>query len=202
METKISKDALKTIKTGILEKYAEVAKNPEGHFKYPTGMKGLEKLRYDKTLIDQLPDAVAASYCGVGNPFSLGNINSGDQVLDLGCGAGVDAIIAAMMAGPEGSVVGLDIVPEMLKTAGSNLRLTQLANVTFKNASGEKLPFLDDTIDVVISNGVINLIPDKERVLKELIRVLKSGGRLMMADQVSSSTVKKNLKARLASWFQ
>jgi len=202
MDSQIPKDDLKTIETGICEKYAEVAKNPEGHFKYPIGKKGLEKLHYDKTLINALPDTVSASYCGVGNPFSLGKINSGDKVLDLGCGAGVDSIIAAMMVGPSGGVVGLDIVPEMLNKAKSNLRLTQLANVTFKRASGENLPLSDDTFDIVISNGVINLIPDKESVLNELVRALKPGGRLMMADQVASGNVQKDLKARLASWFQ
>lgn len=202
MGSQITKDDIKKIEAGIREKYSKVAKSPEGQFKYPTGKKGLEALHYDKTLIDELPDAVSSSYCGVGNPFSLGKINSGDQVLDVGCGAGVDSILASMMAGPEGSVVGLDIVPEMLHEAETNLRPTNLANVTFKKASGEKLPLPDDTFDVVISNGVINLIPDKESALTEIVRVLKPGGRLMMADQIASGSVQKDLKARLASWFQ
>ncbi len=202
MGSQITKDDIKKIEAGIREKYSKVAKSPEGQFKYPTGKKGLEALHYDKTLIDELPDAVSSSYCGVGNPFSLGKINSGDQVLDVGCGAGVDSILASMMAGPEGSVVGLDIVPEMLHEAETNLRLTNLANVTFKKASCEKLPLPDDTFDVVISNGVINLIPDKESALTEIVRVLKPGGRLMMADQIASGSVQKDLKARLASWFQ
>lgn len=202
MDSQITTSDLIKIEAGICEKYSKVAKSPEGQFKYPTGKKGLETLHYDKTLIAKLPDAVTSSYCGVGNPFSLGKINSGDQVLDVGCGAGVDSILASMMAGPDGSVVGLDIVPEMLHEAETNLKLTNLANVTFKKAAGEKLPLPDDIFDVVISNGVINLIPDKESALTEMVRVLKQGGRLMMADQVASGSVQKDLEARLTSWFQ
>ena len=97
MESQITGEDLKKIKAGIHEKYIKVAKNPEGQFQYPTGKKGLAALQYDKPLIDKLPDAVTSSYCGVGNPFSLGKINTGEQVLDIGCGAGVDTILASMM---------------------------------------------------------------------------------------------------------
>ncbi|MDM8540070.1 methyltransferase domain-containing protein, partial [Desulfococcaceae bacterium HSG9] len=171
-------------------------------FKYPTGKKGLEALRYDKNLIDKLPDAVASSYCGVGSPHSLGKIDTGEQVLDIGCGAGVDTILAAMMTGAAENVTGVDIVPEMLERAATNLKMTDLKNVTFKKASGENLPFPGDSFDVVISNGVINLIPDKEKALTEIFRVLKPGGRLMMADQVASGSVQKEIRARLANWFR
>jgi arsenite methyltransferase len=101
MGNNMTRDDLDKIEAGILQKYSEVAKSPEGQFQYPTGIRGLEALNYDKMLIDKLPDAVAASYCGVGNPFSLGKINEGEHVLDMGCGAGVDTILAAMMAGPK-----------------------------------------------------------------------------------------------------
>jgi arsenite methyltransferase len=202
MDFQITMDDLKKIEAGIREKYTGVAKNPEGQFIYPTGKKGLETLNYDKTLIDRLPDAVTSSYCGVGNPYSLGEINTGDQILDIGCGAGVEAILGAMMTGETGNVVGVDIVPEMLARAETNLRMTGLKNVTFKKASGENLPFPDDSFEVVISNGAINLIPDKESALTEIFRVLKPGGRLMVADQVASGGIQKDMKARLASWFQ
>lgn len=202
MDSQITIDDLKKIEAGIREKYIKVAKSPEGQFKYPTGKKGLEALHYDKTLIDKLPDAVASFYCGVGNPFSLGKINTGEQVLDIGCGAGVDTILASMMTGPTGSVVGVDIVPEMLQQAETNLRMTVLKSVTFRKASGKNLPFPGDTFEVVISNGVINLIPDKKSALTEIVRVLKPGGRLMVADQVASGSVQKDIKTRLANWFQ
>ena len=202
MDSQITTEDLKKIEAGIREKYIRVAKSPEGLFKYPTGKKGLEELHYDKSLIDKLPDAVASSYCGVGNLFTLGEINTGEQVLDIGCGAGVDTIFASMMTGPTGNVAGVDIVPEMLQQAETNLRMTDLKNVTFKNASSENLPFHDDTFEVVISNGVINLIPDKEAALSEIFRVLKPAGRLMVADQVDSGSVQKDIKVRLANWFQ
>ena len=202
MESQITKDDLKQIEAGIREKYNKVAKNPEGQFKYPTGKKGLEELNYDKTLIDELPAAVASSYCGVGNPFSLGKIIQGEQILDIGCGAGVDTILAAKIVGLKGSVVGVDIVPEMITRAESNLQLMDLDNVNFQKVSGENLSFPDDTFDVVISNGVINLIPDKEAALSEIIRVMKPAGRLMVADQIAAGSVQKDIKARLANWFQ
>ena len=202
MESQITIDDLKKIEAGIRQKYNKVAKSPEGQFKYPTGKKGLEALHYDKTLIDELPTAVASSYCGVGNPFSLGKINQGEQVLDIGCGAGVDTILAAIIVGPKGSVAGVDIVPEMIARAESNIKMTGIDNVSFQNTTGEKLPFPGDTFDVVISNGVINLIPEKEGALTEILRVLKPGGRLMVADQIASGSVQKDIKARLANWFQ
>lgn len=201
MESKITQGQLDIIEGGIRQKYAEVAKNPEGQFQYPTGRKGLEALQYDQNLIDRLPEAVASSYCGVGNPFSLGKINAGERILDVGCGAGVDAILAAMMAGPDGSAVGVDMVPEMLARAASNRKMTGVQNVSFQNAAGNNLPFPDDSFDVVISNGVINLIPDKEGALTEIHRVLKPGGRLMVADQVAVGSVQTDIQARLANWF-
>lgn len=201
MEPKITQGQLDIIEAGIRQKYAEVAKNPEGRFQYPTGRKGLEALHYDRALIDRLPDAVASSYCGVGNPFSLGRIHAGEHILDVGCGAGVDTILAAMMAGPEGSAVGVDIVPDMLARAEANRNMTGGQNVSFQNAAGNDLPFPGDAFDVVISNGVINLIPDKAAALTEIHRVLKPGGRLMVADQVAVGSVQKDIQARLANWF-
>ena len=202
MESQITIDDLKKIETGINEKYAKVATSPEGQFKYPTGSKGLEALNYDKALTEKLPNEVASSYCGVGNPFSLGKINQGEQVLDIGCGAGVDTILAAIIVGPKGSVIGVDIVSEMIARAENNLQMMELDNVNFQKVSGENLPFSDDTFDVVTSNGVINLIPDKETAMSEIIRVLKPAGRLMVADQIAAGSVQKDIKARLANWFQ
>ena len=138
----------------------------------------------------------------VGNPFSLGEIHLGEMVLDVGCGAGVDAIIAGLMVGPDGSVEGVDIVSEIIARAEKNLKLTNLNNVKFNTITGEKLPFGDSTFDVIISNGVINLIPDKETSLKEILRVLKPAGRLMLADQITIGNIKTDQKARLANWFQ
>ena len=172
MGAQITREDLRRIEAGIGEKYAKVAASPEAQFKYPTGRKGLEALNYEKELIDKLPGAVASYYCGVGNPFSLGKINPGEQVLDVGCGAGVDTILAAIMTGSKGSATGVDIVTRMIARADNNLQMMNLGNVTFQKTSGGDLPFTDDTFDVVTSNGVINLIPDKEAVLLEILRVL------------------------------
>ncbi len=202
MESQITIADLKKIEARIREKYIQVAKSPGGQFKYPTGKKGLETLNYEKALIDQLADEVASSYCGVGNPFSLGLLNPGEQVLDLGCGAGVDTILAAMMVGPAGSAVGVDIVPEMIARAETNLRELGIENASFQNTSGESLSFDDNSFNVVISNGAINLIPDKEKALSEIKRVLKPAGRLMVADQIAAGGVQKDLKARLSNWFK
>ena len=122
MDSQITIDDLRKIEAGINEKYAKVATSPEGQFKYPTGSKGLEALNYDKALTEKLPNEVASSYCGVGNPFSLGKINQGEQVLDIGCGAGVDTILAAIIVGPKGSVIGETGFNSTPKTKGVLLR--------------------------------------------------------------------------------
>ncbi len=202
METQLNKEELIKIEEGIRDKFSKVAVSPEGLFQYPTGKKGLEQLEYEEDLIKKLPNEVISSYCGVGNPFSLGEIHQGEMVLDVGCGAGVDSIIAGFMVGPNGSVDGIDIVPEIIARAEKNLCLTKLNNVIFHTTTGGKLPFNDSTFDVIISNGVINLIPDKETILKEIFRVLKPEGRVMLADQVAIGSIKTDMKARLANWFQ
>jgi SAM-dependent methyltransferase len=202
MSSQLSAQDREQINAGIREKYNKVAVTPEGQFKYPTRRDGLEGLHYNDKLIANLPNAVADSFSGVGNPFSLGKISQGEQILDIGCGAGVDTILAALIAGPKGSAVGVDIVPEMIARAESNLQMMDLDNVNFQKTTGENLPFADDTFDVVISNGVINLIPDKEAAMSEIIRVLTPGGRLMLADQVAAGSVQKDIKTRLANWFQ
>jgi arsenite methyltransferase len=188
------------IEEGIRGKYVKVAVSPEGLFRYPTGRLGLEALHYEPDLIRVLPELVTASYCGVGNPFSLGPIHPGDFVLDIGCGAGVDTISAAVMAGPSGKVTGIDLVPEMLERAKENARLAGALNVEFMEGSAEGIPFSDNTFDVVISNGVFNLVVDKVKALSEVCRVLKPGGRFMLADQILAGELPKETKARIENW--
>lgn len=202
METDLSFQDKKRIEESIRKKYNKVATSPEGLFKYPTGQAGLMALNYDPELIQALPDTVTASYCGVGNPFTLGPIREGEAVLDVGCGAGVDTIIAGEMVGPSGKVVGVDVVPEMLERAKENLKMTDLKNVAFMEVSAEKLPFPDEHFDVVISNGVFNLIPDKVKALAEVYRILRPHGRLMIADQLLTGDLPDDMKARIESWFK
>jgi len=188
------------IKQGIQQKYAKVATSPEGNFRYPTGRAGLEGQKYDPEIIKALPKEVLAAYCGVGNPFALGPINEGDSVLDIGCGAGVGSLIAGTMTGPKGKVVGIDLVPEMLERAKKNRDQTSLQNVEFLESSAESLSFPDESFDIVISNGVINLIPDKAKAMREVFRVLKLNGHLMIADQVLTGELTSDTKSRVEQW--
>ena len=195
-------EEIERIKEGIKQKYAKVAVNPEGNFRYPTGRAGLEGQNYDRKIIQSLPEDVVASYCGVGNPFLLGQIHEGDEVLDIGCGAGVDTLVAAMMTGSTGRAVGIDLVPNMLERAKSNLARTSLKNVEFLESSGEGLPFENESFDVVISNGAFNLIPDKARALSEVFRVLKPNGRFMIADQVLTGESPADTKSMVETWHR
>ncbi len=202
MEVQFTQEDNKRIRDGIQEKYIKVAVNPDGLFSYPTGRPGLEVLGYDPIVLSSLPNEVSAYYCGVGNPFSLGEINKGEAVLDIGCGVGVDVIFAAKIVGAKGNVVGIDLVSEMLDRGKTNIQSMDLQNVTFVGGSAGKLDFPDKSFDVVISNGVFNLIPNKERAIAETFRLLKPGGRFIIADQVLIGKLEKDLKARIDTWFQ
>ena len=192
----------KRIEESIRGKYTKVARNPENLFKYPTGRLGLEILEYERQIIQAIPDAVTTSYCGVGNPFTLGPIVDGEAVLDIGCGTGVDTIVAANKVGSTGKVTGIDLVPKMLVQARANVQMMDLKNVKFLEASAEKLPFPDSNFDVVISNGVFNLVIDKPKALAEAFRVLRPGGRLLIADQILVGQLPREKKARIKNWFR
>jgi arsenite methyltransferase len=200
MKMDFSTEDRKRIDDGIRQKYAKVAITPEGLFQYPTGHAGLESLKYDQQILRSLPAPVLESFCGVGNPFSLGEIRLGDRILDIGCGGGLDTMVAAMMTGPEGSAVGIDMTSEMVERAKKNLGLAHLDNVSFQESSAEDLPFPDHDFDAVISNGVFNLVTDKVKALREVLRVLKSGGRLTMADQVLTCSLPGDVKTRVENW--
>jgi SAM-dependent methyltransferase len=200
MQTKFTTQDKKWIQNTIRETYSKAANGPKDLFNYPTGHAGLAALKYDPELLRALPSDVAASYCGVGNPFTLGPINEGDVVLDVGCGAGVDTLISGMRTGPSGKVVGIDLTPAMLEKAKKNLSMTDLKNVRFEEGSVENLPFADEEFDVVTSNGALNLVPDKSRAFGEIYRVLKSKGRLMIADQILIGELPKEKKQIIKSW--
>jgi len=190
------------ITKSIFEKYAKAAGSMEGSFRYPTGAPALRKLGYEEAILRLLPESVQAVYCGVGNPFSLGAIDPGMAVIDIGCGAGVDTLFAALMVGPGGRVVGIDITPEMVERAKANLKQVKLPNVSFYQASAEQLDFPPEGFDVAISNGVLNLVANKERALAEIYKVLKPGGRLMLADQVLTGEPPESKKDMLTSWYR
>jgi arsenite methyltransferase len=170
------------IREGIAEKYRKVAVSPEGLFKYPTGEESAKGLGYPPDLITAVPRPIRERFVGVGNPFSLGSIHRGEVVLDLGCGAGFDAFVAAQFVGPGGRVVGVDLSPEMLAVARAALAEAGFPQIEFSDASIEALPFPDASFDVALSNGVLNLVPDKPAALGEIFRVLRPGGRLQACD--------------------
>ncbi len=202
MKTDFTAEDKKRIEEGIRSKYAKVAVNPQGLFSYPTGRTGLETLKYNPDILRSLPETALDSFCGVGNPFSLGEICEGESVLDIGCGGGVDSMFAATMTGPTGRVVGIDMSSEMVERARQNLSLTNLKNVSFQESSAENLPFPDQDFDVVISSGVFKLIPDKLKALREVFRIMKPGGRLMMADQVLTGYLSEDVKERVDNWAE
>lgn len=202
MSSKLTTQDRTQINSGIRKKYIKVAADPGGHFTYPTGREGLKGLNYDADFIGALPDAVADSYCGVGNPISLGRIDAGLHVLDIGCGAGVDALLVANLVGDSGRVVGIDMTPEMIEKARSNQKKMKSDNLEFRVAGVQDLSDMAEHFDVVISNGVFNLIPDKDEALRAVSRLLKPGGRFFLADQFLVGQTSKNLNERVASWFQ
>jgi SAM-dependent methyltransferase len=171
-----------TIRQGITEKYRKVAVSAAGLFRYPTGEESARGLGYPPELIPGIPLAIRERFVGVGNPFALGSIRPGEAVLDLGCGAGFDAFVAAQLVGPAGRVVGIDLSPEMLAMAEAGLREAKSPQIEFQVAQVEVLPFPDASFDVALSNGVLNLIPDKAAALREIFRVLRPGGRLQACD--------------------
>lgn len=190
------------IHTEIRKKYEQVALNPKGQFAYPTGREGLEKLHYDQAILADLPDAVADSFCGVGNLFSLGDITPGYRVLDIGCGAGVDALVAAQFMGDTGEVLGIDLTPEMIEKANANKALMKADNVTFEVCDVRDLEKTEDGFDVILSNGVFNLVPEKEAALASAFRLLKPGGRIFMADQFATGSPPQDIRERVKTWFQ
>lgn len=157
-------------------------------------------LGYDPAEVDALPDAAVESFAGVGNPFLWGPLRPGECAVEVGSGAGLDALIAARQVGPTGRVVGVDMTPAMLEKARANAALVGLTHVTFREGLAEALPVPDGGADVITSNGVINLCPDKEAVFRELYRVLKRGGRLQIADILVKRAVPQDAREDIDLW--
>ncbi len=190
------------IREAIREKYKKVSSTASGRFKYATGKEGAMALAYDHDLLKEMPEELLASFCGVGNPFSLGEITKGDDILDIGCGAGFDLYVARQKTGETGRVAGVDLTAEMLDKARSNLARLGQTDIETHLVEGEKLPFGDHSFDLVISNGVINLSPAKEELFAEIYRVLRPGGKVQIADMVLEKELPPQLASSLEAWSQ
>lgn len=188
------------LRSAIEAEYADVASCPWKGFHFHTGRFLANRLGYPADRIDPLPDSVVESFAGVGNPFSWGEPAPGETVIDLGSGAGLDALLASQMVGPDGPVIGIDMTPAMIEKARWNAALLGRSNVEFREGFLEALPVHDRAAEVVITNGVINLCPDKRAALSEAFRVLKPGGRLQMSDIVVSRAVPDDAKTDIALW--
>ena len=187
------------LKREIKKTYACVSDEPGQDFIFPTGRAWAEDLGYPDELAT-VPDAAVESFAGVANPFSLGRLEPGERVLDLGSGAGTDSLVAAQMVDEQGSVTGVDMTPEMLAKARGAAAAMGASRVEFVEAEAERLPFADESFDVVISNGVIDLIPDKDAVFSELFRVLTPGGRMQLADVTIQNPVSAEGRRNIDLW--
>jgi len=189
-----------TLRAEVKVEYAVVAEAPEKGFHFHTGRRLAVMLDYDDELLDQFSEEVIESFAGTGNVFNLGEINPGEYVLDIGCGAGMDSLIAARKVGDAGKVIGVDMTPEMIQKSRSNAERSGLDNIEFTEDYSEQLPVPTDWADVIISNGAINLSPDKDLVFSEMFRVLKPGGRIQIADILVQKPVPNSAKNNLDLW--
>jgi SAM-dependent methyltransferase len=188
------------LRSEIEKTYTEVSTEQGTDFIFPTGRAWAEDLDYPQPELSRVPDASVQSFAGVANHFALGRIEPGATVVDLGCGAGTDLLIAAQMVGREGKVVGIDMTRPMLDRARASADDLELETVELHEGLIESLPVEDASVDVVISNGVIDLVPDKDAVFDEIDRILKPGGRLQIADVVIHTEVSEDARDRIDLW--
>jgi arsenite methyltransferase len=188
------------LRSEIRRTYTDVSTEQEQEFIFPTGRAWAQELGYPEPELSRVPDATVESFAGVANHWSLGRVEPGEVVLDLGCGAGTDLLVAAQMTGPAGRVVGVDMTAAMLERAAASALRMGLTNVELHESLIEALPLDDGSVDVVISNGVIDLVPDKDAVLDEIDRVLRPGGWLQLADVVMHEEVSEDARARIDLW--
>ena len=184
----------------IRRTYTEVSTDHEQAFIFPTGRGWAQELGYPEPELARVPDATVESFAGVANHWTLGRVRPGSVVLDLGCGAGTDLLLAAQMTGPTGRVIGVDMTPAMLERARASAHEMGLENVELHESLIETLPLENASVDMVISNGVIDLVPDKEAVFDEIDRVLRPGGRLQFADVVIHHEVSEDARKRIDLW--
>lgn len=199
MKTEISVD-VEVLREEIRKTYTEVSTEQDREFIFPTGRAWAQELGYPGPELERVPDATVESFAGVANHWLLGHVDSGAVVVDLGCGAGTDLLIAAQMTGPKGRVIGVDMTASMLDRAADSAAEMGLGNVEVRESLIESLPVDDGSVDLVISNGVIDLVPDKDAVFEEIDRVLRPGGRVQFADVIIRTELSEDARKRIDLW--
>ncbi len=189
-----------TLRAAIQDEYREVAEDPRKGFHFHTGRPLTEIVGYKDEWLAGVSESAIESFAGTGNPFAMGELASGENVVDVGSGGGIDALVAARMVGPGGQVVGIDMTPAMLERARAAAAESGIDNVEFREAYMEEIPVSDGWADVVISNGVLNLTPDKQKTLGEMHRVLRPGGRLQIGDILVNREVSEAAKQKIDLW--
>ena len=189
-----------TLRKAIQDEYQVVAENPGKGFHFHTGRPLTKIVGYQDEWLEGVSEAAIESFVGTGNPFAMGELASGERVVDIGSGGGIDSLVAARMVGPDGEVVGIDMTPAMLERARAAAAESGIGNVEFREAYMEGIPVPDGWADVVISNGVLNLTPDKQKTLGEMFRVLRPGGRLQIGDILVSREVPEAAKQKIDLW--
>jgi arsenite methyltransferase len=191
---------VEVLRSEIEKTYTEVSTDQDQDFIFPTGRSWAQHLGYPEPELSRVPNETVESFAGVANPWVHGRVEPGQTVLDLGCGAGTDLLISAQMVGPEGRVIGVDMTESMLTRARQSAAAMDLHNVELHQSLIESLPVEDASVDVVISNGVIDLVPDKDAAFGEIDRVLRPGGRLQIADVVIHNEVSEDARTRIDLW--
>ena len=202
MNRQLKEMTQKEIRDACCARYAQVAVNPGGRFSFPFGKTFAEAVGYPRQFLDKMPESLTESFCGVSYPPSFSEMKRGDTVLDIACGAGLDLYVASQTVEPGGKVIGIDLADEMVKKARENMVKLGVTNVEVKKAPSDKLPLEDETVDVVTSNGIYNLSPDKEAVLREAYRVLKPGGTIAFSEIVLKRELEEEIRKNIEDWFR
>jgi ubiquinone/menaquinone biosynthesis C-methylase UbiE len=184
------------LRRAVRDKYRSVSVEPRGPFPYPVGRESAVELGYDRAWLEAIPDDVVDRFVGVGNPFRVRRPERGARVLDLGCGSGLDVFVAARLVGAEGRAAGVDLTPEMLAWP----RRHAAGSAEFHEALIEALPFPDGSFTLAISNGALNLVPDKDAAFREIFRVLAPGGAFAVADLLVTATVPEEVLRGMDAW--
>ncbi len=190
------------IKAAVAQRYGQVATNPGHKFNFPVGREFAESVGYDPNALDRLPAGIWESFTGAGNPQQFVDAKPGETVLDLGCGAGLDLYLYSQKVGRTGRLYGLDLAQPMLDKARGNLEALGVNNVEWLHAPADAIPLPDSTVDLVTANGIYNLSPDKDAVMREVARVLKPGGRTIFAEIVLKSELPQEVRRDINDWFR